>query len=134
MKPKLPPSKKINTFLDKLRLQTAKPNALIQLSILGLSVRLFTGSSIVTFIHLTDAFLSACYSMVTPKTLLRSFIIQFLSAFITLVSGHPIGREGPAIHLGSAIGSLPGQSLKLPNNTVRTLIACGAVGGAFRDI
>jgi CIC family chloride channel protein len=36
-----------------------------------------------------------------------------------------VGREGPNIHLGATSGSLLGQRLGLPNNSVRTLVGCG---------
>jgi H+/Cl- antiporter ClcA len=57
------------------------------------------------------------------------FIKQFLGATLATIGGHSIGREGPSIHLGAASGSLLGQYLKLPNNTLRTLIACGCASG-----
>lgn len=57
---------------------------------------------------------------------LRNFILQFVGATISLVSGHSVGREGPGVHLGAASSSLLGQWLRLPNNSIRTLVACGA--------
>ncbi len=38
---------------------------------------------------------------------------------------HSVGREGPHAHLGASISSLFGQLLKLPNNSIRTLVASG---------
>ncbi len=57
---------------------------------------------------------------------LRSALAQFLGAGLSIISGHSVGREGPSIHLGSASGSLLGQWLGLPNNSIRNLVACGA--------
>lgn len=57
---------------------------------------------------------------------LKNAIIQFVSGVIALASGQSGGREGPAIHLGAAGSSLIGQWLKLPNNSVRVLVGCGA--------
>jgi CIC family chloride channel protein len=37
-----------------------------------------------------------------------------------------VGREGPGIHLGAASSSLLGQWLRLPNNSIQTLVACGS--------
>ena len=56
---------------------------------------------------------------------LGNAVMQFLGAAISLISGHSVGREGPAVHLGAAAGSQLGVRLGLPNNTVRTLTACG---------
>ncbi len=59
----------------------------------------------------------------------RNFLLQFFGAAISIVSGHSVGREGPSVHLGSASGSLLGQWLHLPNNSIQTLVACGAAAG-----
>lgn len=57
---------------------------------------------------------------------LRNFMLQFVGASISIVSGHSVGREGPGVHLGAASSSLLGQWLRLPNNSIQTLVACGA--------
>lgn len=64
----------------------------------------------------------------------RNAVTQFVGAALAIVSGHSVGREGPAIHLGATTGSQIGQYLELPNNTLRTLVACGtaaAIGASF---
>ena len=61
-------------------------------------------------------------------------VMQFIGAAISIISGHSVGREGPAVHLGAASGSRLGQWLKLPNNSTRTLVACGvaaAIAASF---
>jgi chloride channel protein, CIC family len=58
MKPKLPLSHRITDSLDEFRLQTAKPDALIQSSLLGLLVGLLTGCILVVFILIIDHSLS----------------------------------------------------------------------------
>ena len=40
-----------------------------------------------------------------------------------------MGREGPIAQIGSAIGSTIGQLLKLSDERVKNLVACGAAGG-----
>ena len=51
--------------------------------------------------------------------------VQFLGGAAALLSGQSGGREGPAIHLGAAAASLLGQWLRLPNDGLRMLVACG---------
>ncbi len=65
---------------------------------------------------------------------LREFLLQFAGAAIALISGHSVGREGPHVYLGAAAGSLLGQRLSLPNNSIRTLVGCGvaaAIAASF---
>ncbi|MBW4935600.1 chloride channel protein [Marinobacter sp. F4206] len=65
---------------------------------------------------------------------LRSAMVQFVSGVATVVSGQSAGREGPAVHLGAAFSSLMGQWMRLPNNSIRTLVACGcaaAISASF---
>ncbi|NOG61279.1 MAG: chloride channel protein [Proteobacteria bacterium] len=57
---------------------------------------------------------------------LKNMILQFFGATIAIVSGHSVGREGPSVHLGAGTASLLGQYLHLPNNSIRTLVGCGA--------
>ncbi len=52
-------------------------------------------------------------------------VVQFFAAGLAIISGHSVGREGPGIHLGATSGSQLGQWLGLPNNSTRTLVACG---------
>lgn len=59
----------------------------------------------------------------------RGFVLQFVGAALAIVSGHSVGREGPHIYLGAAAGSLLGQRLTLPNNSIRTLVGCGTAAG-----
>ncbi|MTW22466.1 chloride channel protein [Allochromatium palmeri] len=59
----------------------------------------------------------------------RGFVLQFLSAAIAILSGHSVGREGPHVYLGASSGSLLGQALALPNNSIRLLLACGTAAG-----
>ena len=65
---------------------------------------------------------------------LRSALVQFVTGVATVVTGQSAGREGPAVHLGAAFSSLMGQWMRLPNNSIRTLVACGcaaAISASF---
>ncbi|MDP5053884.1 MAG: chloride channel protein [Congregibacter sp.] len=59
----------------------------------------------------------------------RNALVQFFGGVFALATGQSGGREGPGVHLGSAINSVIGQRLGLPNNSLRVLIACGSAGG-----
>ena len=64
----------------------------------------------------------------------KSAFIQFIVGVTTVVTGQSAGREGPAVHLGAAFSSLMGQWMRLPNNSIRTLVACGcaaAISASF---
>jgi CIC family chloride channel protein len=59
----------------------------------------------------------------------RVAVIKSLASSICIGSGGSVGREGPIVQIGSAIGSSLGQLLNLSNDRVRNLVACGAAGG-----
>jgi len=59
----------------------------------------------------------------------RNALVQFIGGAISIIAGHSVGREGPGAHLGAASSNLPAQALKLPNNSLRVLAACGAAAG-----
>jgi len=65
---------------------------------------------------------------------LRNAMAQFWGGIGALAAGLSGGREGPAVHLGAASASLMGRAFQLPNNAIRTLVACGtsaAIAGSF---
>ncbi len=164
--------------LERLRLQLARPDALLAHALLGLVTGLATGIVIVAFrlaVEGTQAlmlpehgenyeaiapvwrfvlpllgavliallflrFAKGIYVLGIARVLermeyhqghmsLRGFMLQFFGAAIAIVSGHSVGREGPHVYLGAASGSLLGQWLSLPNNSIRTLVACGTAAG-----
>ncbi len=59
----------------------------------------------------------------------RVAVIKALASSICIGTGGSIGREGPIAQIGSALGSTVGQVLKLSDERVRNLVACGAAGG-----
>lgn len=56
-------------------------------------------------------------------------IVKSLASAICIGSGGSVGREGPIVQIGSALGSTAGQALRLPEAQLRLLVACGAAGG-----
>jgi len=59
----------------------------------------------------------------------RVAFVKALASAISIGSGGAVGREGPIVQIGSAIGSALGQLLRLPTLPVRTLVGCGAAAG-----
>lgn len=59
----------------------------------------------------------------------RVVVIKSLASSICIGSGGSVGREGPIVQIGSAIGSTLGQWLRLPEDWIRTLVASGAAAG-----
>ena len=53
---------------------------------------------------------------------------SFASA-ICIATGGAVGREGPIVQIGSAIGSTLGQMLSLSTPRIRTCVGCGAAAG-----
>jgi len=171
--------KKWHNVLDDFRLRLARPDALLQLALLGLIVGFLTGGVIILFrlvveetqdwflpgngqdnyeglglgvrflLPLISGILLALLFFKGAKGIrvlgvarvlermsyhqgyltLRGFLMQFIGAAIAIIGGHSVGREGPHVYLGAATGSLFGQTLKLPNNSIRTLAASGAAAG-----
>ena len=59
----------------------------------------------------------------------RVAVIKSLASALCIGSGGSVGREGPIVQIGSALGSTLGQLLRLPDDRLRLLVACGAAGG-----
>ncbi|MES9969333.1 MAG: chloride channel protein [Candidatus Thiodiazotropha sp.] len=174
----------IVNWLDRLRLQLSRHDALVILSVLGLICGFVTGIVIILFRLLVESsqaamlpggevenyealhpllrfvlpilgglllgliflrFAKGLHVLGIPRVMerliyhqghisLRGFFLQFFGAAIAIVSGHSVGREGPHVFLGAASGSLLGQYLSLPNNSIRTLVGCGtaaAISASF---
>jgi chloride channel protein, CIC family len=55
--------------------------------------------------------------------------IKALASSLCIASGGSVGREGPIVQIGSAIGSTLGQWLRVSPRRMRTLVGCGAASG-----
>ncbi|MBS1884885.1 MAG: chloride channel protein, partial [Actinobacteria bacterium] len=56
-------------------------------------------------------------------------IVKSLASAICIGAGGSVGREGPIVQIGSAIGSGLGQLTRLGGEHTKLLVACGAAGG-----
>ena len=56
-------------------------------------------------------------------------VVKSLASALCIGSGGSVGREGPIVQIGSALGSSVGQFVKVPESKLRLLVACGAAGG-----
>ena len=56
-------------------------------------------------------------------------VVKSLASALCIGSGGSVGREGPIVQIGSALGSTLGQLVRLPESRLRLLVACGAAGG-----
>lgn len=59
----------------------------------------------------------------------RVVVVKALASAITIGSGGSVGREGPIVQIGSALGSTIGQMLGVSTRQIRTLVGCGAAAG-----
>jgi CIC family chloride channel protein len=56
-------------------------------------------------------------------------VVKSLASALCIGAGGSVGREGPIVQIGSAIGSAAGQFSRLSAQELRLLVACGAAGG-----
>ena len=59
----------------------------------------------------------------------RVVVVKSVASAISISTGGSVGREGPIVQIGSAIGSTLGQMLKVSQDRMRTLVGCGAAAG-----
>jgi CIC family chloride channel protein len=55
--------------------------------------------------------------------------VKAVASAVCIGVGGSVGREGPIVQIGSALASGLGQRVKMPENRLRILVACGAAGG-----
>ena len=56
-------------------------------------------------------------------------VVKALASALCIGAGGSVGREGPIVQIGSALASGLGQWVRMPENRMRILVACGAGGG-----
>jgi chloride channel protein, CIC family len=59
----------------------------------------------------------------------RVVIAKLFASAICIGSGGSTGREGPVIQIGSSLGSMVGQFLKVNPQRMKIFVACGAAAG-----
>ncbi len=55
-------------------------------------------------------------------------VVKALASALCIGSGGSVGREGPIVQIGSALASSVGQGVRMPENRLRTTVACVALG------
>jgi CIC family chloride channel protein len=56
-------------------------------------------------------------------------LVRALGTIVTVGSGGSLGREGPLVQVGAALGSLLGRRFQLTGNRLKILVGCGAASG-----
>lgn len=56
-------------------------------------------------------------------------VVKAIASALCIGTGGSVGREGPIVQIGAALASSFGQWVRLPENRIRILVACGAGGG-----
>ena len=59
----------------------------------------------------------------------RVVLVKTVASAISIGTGGSVGREGPIVQIGSAIGSTLGQALNVSGDRMRALVGCGAAAG-----
>ena len=59
----------------------------------------------------------------------RIVFVKTMASAVSIGVGGSVGREGPIVQIGSAIGSSIGQFLKISAERIRILVGCGAAAG-----
>ena len=59
----------------------------------------------------------------------RVAAVKSIASALTIGTGGSVGREGPIVQIGAALGSFVGHLFRVPSHRVPTLVGCGAAGG-----
>ncbi|MCP4574452.1 MAG: CBS domain-containing protein [bacterium] len=70
-------------------------------------------------------------AMVFRRGVIRPVVaaVKIMASALTIAFGGSVGREGPIVQIGAAMGSTLGQWLRFSPQRLRTLIGCGAAAG-----
>jgi CIC family chloride channel protein len=56
-------------------------------------------------------------------------VVKAFASALCIAGGGSVGREGPIVQIGSALGSSLAQWVRLDERRIKLLVACGAAGG-----
>ncbi len=56
-------------------------------------------------------------------------LVKALASALCIGGGGSVGREGPIVQIGSALGSTVGRIIRVPESRMRVFVACGAAAG-----
>ncbi len=56
-------------------------------------------------------------------------VVKAFASALCIGTGGSVGREGPIVQIGSAFASTLGQVVRMSENRLRIIVACGAAGG-----
>ncbi|WP_330300115.1 chloride channel protein [Streptomyces sp. NBC_00503] len=59
----------------------------------------------------------------------RVAVVKSIASALCIGGGGSVGREGPIVQIGSALGSTAGAVLRMDEERMRLMVACGAAGG-----
>lgn len=70
-------------------------------------------------------------AVVTRNSLIRPIVVlvKIVASALSIASGGSVGREGPIVQIGAAIGSTTGQFLRVRPAQLKTLVGCGVSAG-----
>ena len=70
-------------------------------------------------------------AIITHNGIIRPRVVfaKLIASAVYIASGGSVGREGPVIQIGSAVGSTLGQFFRVNAKKMRTFVACGSASG-----
>lgn len=70
-------------------------------------------------------------AVITRNSIIRPIVVavKIVASALSIASGGSVGREGPIVQIGAAIGSTAGQLLRVRPAQLKTLVGCGVSAG-----